>query len=330
MHNVTIDDDDPAIIYQPPASWIISVFDVLDAGGQHHVTSDPDATASFTFTGIAIYFYSPLWTFSVTTQVTLDDLPPVLLDLRDYTQPLDINGPETVQSSVVWSQTGLANTRHTLLVSAGAGQTIAILDTLVYTAQDANNIPSLSSTSSTLPSSTSTPNPSIASEHSSRRGLSVTLAVVCTVFGILVISGIWWLIRRRGDDDGDDGPQTIDPPEMSNTTPPAYYSSRSAPSHERDAMFRSTPTEVITITNTRRTRPSSTTRHSTVTSSKLKNPLTPIPEALREPSMTPHTSSRSPVQDRQCESLPSASSQNNNNNNDDGREEVWLYNTRSM
>lgn len=64
--------------------------------------------------------------------MALDGSPPDLLDLRDYTQPLDINGPETVQSSVVWSQTGLANTQHTLLVSVGTGQTLAILDTLVY------------------------------------------------------------------------------------------------------------------------------------------------------------------------------------------------------
>ena len=82
--------------------------------------------------GVAIYFYSPLWTFQVTTQVALDSSPPVLLDLRDYTQPLYINGPETVQSSVVWSQTGLANTQHTLIVSVGPGQTLAIVDTLVY------------------------------------------------------------------------------------------------------------------------------------------------------------------------------------------------------
>jgi hypothetical protein len=51
MHNVTVDDNDPSITYQPPSSWVVSVFDVLDAGGQHHDTSDPDATASFTFTG---------------------------------------------------------------------------------------------------------------------------------------------------------------------------------------------------------------------------------------------------------------------------------------
>ena len=40
-----------SIICQPPASWVISVLDMLDAGGRHHATSDSDATASFTFTG---------------------------------------------------------------------------------------------------------------------------------------------------------------------------------------------------------------------------------------------------------------------------------------
>ena len=51
MHNVTVDDNDPSITYQPHNSWILSVVDVLDAGGRHHITSDTDATASFTFTG---------------------------------------------------------------------------------------------------------------------------------------------------------------------------------------------------------------------------------------------------------------------------------------
>ena len=115
--------------------------------------------------GVAIYFYSPLWTFSVMTQVALDGSP-VLLDLRDYSQLLDINGPETVQSSIVWSQTSLVDMQHTLLVSVGAGQTIAILDTLVYVLLSAfsnihnknnsryttNNIPSSSSTSASTSS----------------------------------------------------------------------------------------------------------------------------------------------------------------------------------
>ena len=58
MHNVTVDDNDASITYQPPGSWVLSVFDSLDAGGQHHVTSDPDATASFTFTGWFFFSFS--------------------------------------------------------------------------------------------------------------------------------------------------------------------------------------------------------------------------------------------------------------------------------
>ena len=65
MRNVTVDDNDPFITYQPPESWVVSVFDVLDAGGTHHVTSDPDATASFSFTGSFHYYYRIYPVFSL-------------------------------------------------------------------------------------------------------------------------------------------------------------------------------------------------------------------------------------------------------------------------
>jgi hypothetical protein len=51
MHNVTVDDNHSSITYQPLDDWLVSASDVLNAGGRYHVTSDPDATASFTFTG---------------------------------------------------------------------------------------------------------------------------------------------------------------------------------------------------------------------------------------------------------------------------------------
>ena len=50
MHNVTVDDGNPSITYNPPTGWVLSGLDVLDAGGQH-VTIRPGATASLTFTG---------------------------------------------------------------------------------------------------------------------------------------------------------------------------------------------------------------------------------------------------------------------------------------
>ena len=48
MHNVTVDDDDPSITYQPPGSWNLYM---QDPDGEYYTTFDPDATASFTFTG---------------------------------------------------------------------------------------------------------------------------------------------------------------------------------------------------------------------------------------------------------------------------------------
>ena len=51
MHNVTVDDNDPSIIYQPEDSWVVSTANKLDAGGRYHVTTDTDGTATFTFTG---------------------------------------------------------------------------------------------------------------------------------------------------------------------------------------------------------------------------------------------------------------------------------------
>jgi len=50
-HNVTVDDQDPLIIYTPAASWNLSAPSTLDAGGAHMLTVDKTATATLTFTG---------------------------------------------------------------------------------------------------------------------------------------------------------------------------------------------------------------------------------------------------------------------------------------
>jgi hypothetical protein len=52
MHNVTIDDTDLSILYS--GDWNTSADDTqngLDYGGSHHVSNDPDATATWNFTG---------------------------------------------------------------------------------------------------------------------------------------------------------------------------------------------------------------------------------------------------------------------------------------
>lgn len=81
--------------------------------------------------GVAIYFLSPRWPYAVTTAVSLDSGPSFLIDLVDHSRPNAGEGPETVQSQVVWNATGLSNTQHTLVISVGQGQSYGIVDGLM-------------------------------------------------------------------------------------------------------------------------------------------------------------------------------------------------------
>ena len=77
-----------------------------------------------------------MWPYLVNTAVSLDSGPITLIDLEDHTggsSPSSTGqGPETVQYQVVWHATGLANTKHNLRISVGAGQSFAIVDGLMY------------------------------------------------------------------------------------------------------------------------------------------------------------------------------------------------------
>jgi hypothetical protein len=154
--NVTINDNDSSITYSPPGAWSQSAPNTLDFSGAHMLTQNPNATASFNFTGkfssvyfffipflsklgcssiypgIAVYFLSPLWPYTVNTAVSLDSGSITLIDLVDHSRPSTGQGPETVQSQVVWNATGLTNTQHNLRISVGAGQPFAIVDALMY------------------------------------------------------------------------------------------------------------------------------------------------------------------------------------------------------
>ena len=51
--NVTVDDSDSSIVYAPVTapSWTTPGPSPLDYGNYHHLSEDPSATATFTFTG---------------------------------------------------------------------------------------------------------------------------------------------------------------------------------------------------------------------------------------------------------------------------------------
>ncbi|KAF8806043.1 hypothetical protein BYT27DRAFT_7339295 [Phlegmacium glaucopus] len=217
VKNVFIDDQDSSITYSPPGEWEITKHTTLDYGGTHKLTSNPNATASFNFTGIAIYFLSPLWPYTVNTAISLDSGPITLVDLVDHSRPDAGGGPETIPYDVVWSATGLVNTQHNLRISVGAGQLYAVVDGLIYTdATDvtsslSSSIPpsssispssSLSSTSTlqdpiiTSSTANATPTPSVKSKSHLIVGVALG-----SFFGILslfaILCAAWYIFRRR-------------------------------------------------------------------------------------------------------------------------------------
>ncbi|KAF8967536.1 hypothetical protein BDZ97DRAFT_1916822 [Flammula alnicola] len=286
--NVTVDDGDTAlIIYEPPGSWQQTAFDALDSGGQHTVTSDEAATATFTFTGVAIYFWSPLWPFRMTTAISLDGTNSELVDLRDHSQPVVEGAPETSQSQVVWFRDGLDNTQHTLVISIGAGRNLAIVDGLQYTVFEdpssstltSSSTLSMTSTSSSVISSPTAGSATASHPHTAKTGLSIALGLVCTIFGLLVIGGIYWYWRRRQRlrEEEEYTSRDLPPPEMSDASNNGYAASR--PSYYKRYRF------VAPDVGRNRSAPrrKGFPRPAAAAVLKGKNPLTTIPEiAVRE------------------------------------------------
>ncbi|KAJ7171287.1 hypothetical protein C8R46DRAFT_895374 [Mycena filopes] len=118
--NITLDDVSPMIKYAGQWEPSSSHRSGLDFGGSHTFSSDAAGSATFTFTGVAIYYLSPRWPYDVSTRLSLDGGAPVLVNLTDpATSPSAAGGAESALTSVVWSATGLANTSHTLVATMG-------------------------------------------------------------------------------------------------------------------------------------------------------------------------------------------------------------------
>lgn len=217
LYNVTVDDQ-PTIEYSANANWLSAV-SPLNMGGSHMLST------TFRFTGVAVYFMSPMWPYPVASSVSLDGGPRITIDLMDLSRERTSGGPETIRSVVVWAATGLANIQHTLVVSVGrsphAGPLdpqYAIVDGFMYTVDDgASSGTALSSSdpgptpssfvlsSSSAPTSThpSSPPPTEGA-HQTKLNLPSTIiaAIACSVAGFFfTLSSIlfifWWRKRRR-------------------------------------------------------------------------------------------------------------------------------------
>ncbi|KAJ4473066.1 hypothetical protein J3R30DRAFT_3296838 [Lentinula aciculospora] len=122
--NVTVDDQDPSVLYSGGQWNLSNPYNSLDCEGFHHFSSQLSAFAVFNFTGIAIYFLSPLWPYSVGAQLVLDGQSrPVFVDLQDHSRPVNSSGgPETVSSAVVWGVENLESGNHSLRVEFAQGR----------------------------------------------------------------------------------------------------------------------------------------------------------------------------------------------------------------
>ncbi|KAJ3742445.1 hypothetical protein DFH05DRAFT_214655 [Lentinula detonsa] len=170
--NTTIDDQNSTILYSAGEWNLSSSYNSLDYDGFHHLSGQSSAFAVFNFTGVAIYFLSPLWPYAVGARLVLDDqIPPVFVDLQDHSRPVSsTGGPETVASAVVWGVENLESGNHSLRVEFAQGQSeYVILDAIIYSCiQDVTEIPaSLSASSVDGPITMPSPSPTASQQTSS-------------------------------------------------------------------------------------------------------------------------------------------------------------------
>ncbi|KAJ7789179.1 hypothetical protein B0H14DRAFT_2397683, partial [Mycena olivaceomarginata] len=141
LRNVTLDDNDPAIVYS--VGWNESTANnPFDFGGSLHFSNNSTASASVTFRGVAVYLTSPFWSSGVAAQVVLDGQGPFAIDLKDYRVPAERGlGRETIRSQIVWSATDLPDTNHTMVISVPPGVEYVVLDGLMYVSPSFSNSP---------------------------------------------------------------------------------------------------------------------------------------------------------------------------------------------
>jgi hypothetical protein len=77
-----------------------------------------------------IYYIAALWPYTVTTVYTLDSEQPYVVDMTDPSQSQPTGSPATVEYAVLWQQTGLDNTEHTLVMSMESGGQYIVVDAL--------------------------------------------------------------------------------------------------------------------------------------------------------------------------------------------------------
>ncbi|KAL0960639.1 hypothetical protein HGRIS_005668 [Hohenbuehelia grisea] len=167
LSNVTIDDESSLIAYS--GNWELPEEhqSPLSFGGGFTLSTDKTAKATFTFNGVAVYYMAPKFPKIAFVNISLDGGSPIRVGLSDdlirastvSVQDAGVGSPSQ-RSAVLWGQTGLSNSRHTLVVTMGI--IAAVVDAFVITVDDdapsnpSDGERSSSTSSSSFPASSST------------------------------------------------------------------------------------------------------------------------------------------------------------------------------
>lgn len=213
FHNVSIDDSDPSVVYSGSWNVVLPGYGMAENGTYKIAKNDSQAYATVKFHGVAVYYLSQKWPFPVTTDITLDDGPALLLDLQEYREMGTIPEEEYGQAVVIASATGLKNREHTVRLSVGIGEHSAVVDTLVYTAlnpSDSYSAPSYPPTSFsqhaiTITATTTATQPAVVhpspttgvsdSKSTKTLRLSIGFGVAAAVLAFLTIFIVWRYLR---------------------------------------------------------------------------------------------------------------------------------------
>lgn len=198
LTNITIDDTSSMINYK--GSWDNSSLHTssLDYGGSHTLSSDSSASATFTFTGVAVYYLSPLWPYWVNSTITIDGGDETTLNLTDpVASTTEPGGSESSPYGVRWSKTGLSNSSHEVVVSmASSGQWI-VVDGFNYTVDNGSETVTSSAVSSTSASASATATGTNGGGGSGTNVLGIALGASLGAVTLLTAIVIFFFCYRR-------------------------------------------------------------------------------------------------------------------------------------
>ncbi|PBK71353.1 hypothetical protein ARMSODRAFT_1017257 [Armillaria solidipes] len=197
LTNLTIDDTSSMINYKGTWDSSSSHTSSLDYGGSHTLSSQSSASATFTFTGVAVYFLSPLWPYWVNSTITIDGGDETTLNLTDpVASTTDSGGSESSPYGVRWSQTGLSNSSHEVVVSMASSGQWVVVDGFIYTVDNGSETVT-SSTVSSSASASATATGTNGGGGSGTNVLGIALGASLGAVTLLTAIGIFFFCYRR-------------------------------------------------------------------------------------------------------------------------------------